>query len=87
MRSETTPAFWKEYSKLDPSLKASARKAYSIWHNNPFHPSLRFRCIDAQNNIWSARISKSHRAVCVFEDDTAIWFWIGKHDDYEDFYG
>jgi len=87
MKSHTSPEFWKEYSKLDPSLKKAANKAYSVWHANHFHPSLRFKCINPGLNIWSARISKGYRAVCVVEDDTAIWFWIGNHDDYEKFFG
>lgn len=86
MRSETSPEFWKEYSKLDSNLKKAAQKAYAIWHQNPFHPSLRFKCIDSKENIWSARISKGYRTLCVIEADTAIWFWIGTHDGYERFY-
>lgn len=87
MRSYTTPEFWKEYYKLDSNLRDVARKAYSIWHKNHFHPSLRFKCINSKENIWSARISKGYRALCVIENETAIWFWIGNHDDYEEFFG
>lgn len=86
MRSRTTPEFWKEYDSLDASLKKAARKAYSLWHENAFHPSLRFKCINSAANVWSARISKGYRALCVVDDDTAIWFWIGKHDDYEKYF-
>ncbi len=87
MKSETTPEFWTEYAKLDEDLKKAARKAYSLWTENHFHPSLRFKCINSDENIWSVRISRSHRALCVTEADTAIWFWIGKHDDYEMYFG
>lgn len=83
MNSETTPDFWKEYAKLDSSLKRSARKAFLLWRDNPFHPSLRFKCVNSNKNIWSVRISKSHRALCIVIDDTAVWFWIGSHDGYE----
>lgn len=87
MKSQTSPEFWKEYSKLNSNLKKAAQKAYFIWHNNHFHPSLRFKCINHKENIWSVRVSKGYRALCVIVNDTAVWFWIGKHDDYEDFYG
>ena len=86
MKSETAPEFWVEYFKLDSNLKKAARKAYRIWHTNHFHPSLRFKCIDSRKNIWSTRISKGYRALCIIVGDTAIWFWIGKHDDYERYY-
>lgn len=87
MKSETTPEFWIEYAKLTFTLKQAARKALSFWNNNLFYPSLRFKCINSDENIWSARISKGYRALCIVEDDTAIWFWVGKHDDYERLYG
>ena len=38
MNSETTAEFWNEYAKLDSSLKRSARKAFLLWRDNPFHP-------------------------------------------------
>jgi hypothetical protein len=86
MRSHATLEFWDSYAKLSPALKRSARKAFEFWQQNPFHPSLRFKCINSNENIWSARISKGYRALCVIEDDTANWFWIGGHDDYERFF-
>ncbi len=87
MNSVTTPEFWKAYAKLNQIQKEAARKAYSFWHNNPFHPSLRFKCINTDQGIWSVRVSRSHRAVCTLVGDTAIWFWIGDHDEYEKFFG
>lgn len=86
MNSETTPEFWIAYRKLDEPLRKAAKKAFELWKENEFHPSLRFKCVDSSENIWAVRISKSHRALCVIEESTAIWFWIGNHDDYEKFY-
>lgn len=51
MKSQTSPEFWKEYSKLDAKLKQAARKAYIIWHENPFYPSLRFKCINSMKTF------------------------------------
>ncbi|HLA94792.1 MAG TPA: hypothetical protein VK612_03655 [Pyrinomonadaceae bacterium] len=81
MNSETTPEFWNEYFRLDAGLRKAARKAYAFWIDNHFHPSLRFKCVNSDENIWSVRISKGYRALCVVEDNTAIWFWIGNHDE------
>jgi hypothetical protein len=87
MRSFVLPSFWKEYRRLDPSLRPQARKAYRLWLDNPFHPSLRFKCINDAENIWAVRVSRGHRAVAVVDGDAATWFWIGSHDDYERFFG
>jgi hypothetical protein len=31
-----------------------ARKAYGLWAENPFHPSLHFKCVNSEENIWSS---------------------------------
>lgn len=87
MKSVTLPSFWAEYRSLDKNLRHSARKAYQLWSENPFHPSLRFKCIDPNENVWSVRITSSYRAVGIWETDTFIWFWIGNHDEYRRFFG
>lgn len=87
MKSETLPSFWEKYYKLNKETKNQARKAFFLWRENPFHPSLHFKCINGEENIWSARVSKSHRAIGIMDDDRLIWFWIGNHDDYENFFG
>ena len=86
MRSATLPSFWVEYRRLSDESKQSARKAYRLWTENHFHPSLHFKCINSEEGIWSVRVTRSHRAVGVLEDDTVTWFWIGSHDDYEQFF-
>jgi mRNA-degrading endonuclease RelE of RelBE toxin-antitoxin system len=86
MKSETLPSFWAEYRKLSDQTKERARKNYRLWADNPFHPSLHFKCIDSNEGIWSVRVTRSYRAVGMLEGDTVTWFWIGTHDDYEQFY-
>jgi len=86
MKSATLPSFWKTYRSLDDTIKRRARKAYRLWAQNPFHPSLRFKCINTEENIWSVRITLGCRAIGILEDDTVTWFWIGSHDDYERFF-
>lgn len=87
MKSETLPSFWEHYAKLDKRTKNQARKAYLLWKENSFHPSLHFKCINSEENIWSVRISKGYRAIGVLDNDTVTWFWIGDHDDYEKYFG
>ncbi len=42
---------------LDADPRQSARKAYRLWAENPFHPSLRFKCINQNENIWTNFVS------------------------------
>lgn len=87
MNFETLPSFWDAYRKLDRNLKSRAKKAYRLWHEDPFHPSLRFKCINREENIWAARITLGYRALGIMDGDTVTWFWVGSHDEYERFFG
>lgn len=87
MKSATLPAFWKADEKLGGNIKDRARKSFRLWAENPFHPSLHFKCINAEEDIWSVRISLDVRAIGVLEKETVTWFWIGTHDEYERFFG
>jgi hypothetical protein len=87
MNSATLPSFWEAYRSLDEQTRLRAQRAYQLWADNPFHPSLRFKCINSRENIWSARVSLAVRAVGVMDGDTVTWFWIGSHDEYERFFG
>jgi hypothetical protein len=86
MKSATLPSFWTEYRQQNISVRERAQKAYRLWAENPFHPSLHFKCISSEEGIWSVRVTRSHRALGVLEGDTVTWFWIGSHDEYERFY-
>ena len=86
MKSAALPSFWTAYESLNEEIKRRARKAYHLWKQDPFHPSLHFKCINREENIWSVRITLAYRAVGILEGDTVTWFWIGSHDDYEHFF-
>ena len=86
MKSATLPSFWGAYQILDESTKRAARKAYRLWAENPFHPSLHFKCVNAEEDIWAVRITLGHRAVGVMEGGVVTWFWVGAHDEYERFF-
>jgi hypothetical protein len=83
MKSATLPSYWSTYEKLDRVTKERAWKAFALWAENPFHPSLRFKNVNPQEGTWSVRITRGIRALGKMKDDTVTWFWIGSHDDYE----
>jgi len=51
MKSATLPSFWKAYISLDKSIKQRVRKAFNLWSQNPFHPSLHFKCINREEDF------------------------------------
>jgi hypothetical protein len=86
MKSSALPSFWTCYRQLDKTVQRRVKKAYQLWADNPYHPSLRFKCINDQENVWSVRITRGYRALAVWEGGTVTWFWIGHHKEYERFF-
>ena len=83
MRAKATLKFWKLYAALPPEMQRQARKAYLLWKADPDHPSLRFKRVDEEEPIYSARVNRDYRVLGVLEGDTVIWFWIGDHEEYD----
>ena len=83
MKSQVLPSFWEAYSVLLESAKKAARKAFFLWRENPFHPSLHFKCVNPEERVWSVRITLGYRALGILEGDIVTWFWIGGHGEYE----
>jgi len=71
------------FDRLQPRVKAAAIKAYRLWKTNPGHPSLQFKKVGQVDPIYSARVTKDCRAVAWIQDDTAVWYFIGTHAEYD----
>lgn len=82
MISRTTPKFWRLFDELPAQVQDQAKKAFTIWRENPAHPSLHFKLVDKAGPLFSVRVDIRHRAVGLLRDDTITWMWIGSHDDY-----
>ena len=80
---KTRPAFWRAYSSLAPTIKERAREVYQLFLKNPDHPSLRFKKLQARDDIWSVRINEQYRAVGIRAGDTIEWIWIGTHNEFD----
>lgn len=83
MKSRINDDFLKAYRRLPNEVREQARKAYRLFRDNPQHPSLNFKPVHPSQPIYSARISRSYRAIGVRVEDEIIWFWIGSHADYD----
>jgi len=65
MQSHTTQRFRKAFEQLPPAVQETARKAYSLWQQDPQHRSLQFKQIHSTKPIYSVRVSRGWRAVGV----------------------
>ncbi|BAZ31611.1 hypothetical protein NIES4074_40840 [Cylindrospermum sp. NIES-4074] len=83
MKSKTTVQFRNLFANLPQQVQQQARVAYRQFKQDPQHPSLRFKQVHPTLPIYSARISKSYRAVAVRNESGIVWFWIGTHADYD----
>ncbi|MEG3904085.1 hypothetical protein QUB19_16685 [Microcoleus sp. B4-C5] len=83
MKSRTTAEFRKSFAALPKQVQEQTREAYRQFKENPSYPSLRFKKVHPELPIYSARISNNYRAVGQLDGDTAIWFWVGSHAEYD----
>lgn len=80
MKSKASRRFWQGYRELPPEIQTLSVKQYRLWRQDPRHPSLHFKKV---GTYWSCRVTDAYRALAVVEGDTALWFWIGTHREYE----
>jgi hypothetical protein len=79
-QSRTFARYWQRYDELPTEIQRQADKQYSLFAENPFHPSLRLKAVGP---YWSVRVSESHRALALRKGDVFYWFWIGPHNEYD----
>ncbi len=53
MKSELNPDFVGLFQQLPDRVKRTARKNYKLWQDNPSHPSLEFKEVNQEDQIWS----------------------------------
>ena len=83
MESHTSARFRAAFRELPEEVQESAKRAYSMWKSNPYHPGLQFKQIHSEQHIFSARVGKGWRAVGLRFETRMLWFWIGSHADYD----
>jgi len=84
MQSKLTRQFRVLYKALPASIRSAAVNSYQLWRNNPKHPSLHFKPVEPKRlHVWSVRVTADYRALALVEHNTATWFWIGTHKDYD----
>jgi hypothetical protein len=87
VNSQLTQDFLDCFAKLPDGVKEQARRSYQMWRDNPAHPSLHFKPIHGQENVYSVRVGLGWRVLGLREGNTISWFWIGSHADYDTLIG
>jgi hypothetical protein len=80
VKHEASPRFWRHYDALPAEVQEFARDTFALLKTNPRHPSLRLKRVGA---FWSVRVGANFRALARDSDDALVWFWIGRHDEYD----
>lgn len=83
MNPFTVKSYWKSYNELPKKIQRDADRKFDLWKQNPFHPSLNFKCVNTEYNIWSVRVTMDYRALAIRNEKSVIWYWIGDHNKYE----
>jgi len=66
---------------------ACARRAYSLFLQNPAHPSLRFKKTGRLRPRLVRADHEQYRAVGERRGDTISWVWIGTHNEFDNLFG
>jgi plasmid maintenance system killer protein len=83
MKSRITRAYRRALAGLPTNVRRQAANAYRRFRADPNHPSLHFKKVHPSLPIYSARINDDYRVVGQMRGDAIVWFWIGKHEEYE----
>jgi hypothetical protein len=76
----TNPDFWNHYEKLPKLIQGIADKNFKLLKTDPHHPSLKLKKV---NEFFSVRIGLKYRALGIGVPEGILWFWIGKHSEYD----
>jgi hypothetical protein len=81
MKSSTTPDFWVAYQVLPERVRNLARKTYRLWQENRgIH-----LCTGNSSRLvcGQSAFGLQYRALARVRGDTAYWFWIGSHNEFD----
>jgi hypothetical protein len=92
-RNVRTDEFRKLFERLPSRIQNLARLAYQRFLQDPGHNSLRRHELEDSDKgrhrkgSISFSITLQYRAICVIDEGVNVWYWIGNHNDYENFIG
>lgn len=82
MRTETTPRFDREYTRLPQHIQARVDKQFALLLSDPRHPSLRIRKMKGWRDIWEGHVTQNCCFTFNIVGDIYIFRRIGTHNIY-----
>jgi hypothetical protein len=88
-----TRQFKEMFARLPKPIQELAKAAFRQFRANPDHPSLcRHPLEDTdkgrhRTGSFSVSITMKYRAIYAVDGTVNAWYWIGSHNDYENFIG
>jgi mRNA interferase RelE/StbE len=61
--------FTKSFRKLPQQIKEKAAKAFSLFDEDPRHPSLHIKKMQGYKDVWEGRIDRGYRFTFHYEQD------------------
>jgi len=80
VRHRASAKFWEFHAQLPEEVQRLADENYQLLKADPHHPSLYFKKV---GRMWSVRVGIHYRAVAVEDGADIVWFWIGRHGEYD----
>ena len=87
-RYKAAEEYWKNFHELPSKQKESVRKAWKVFKNDPFHPSLKAHKIhklssEARHTIYSVVVEANLRVIFMIQEDLVYTLDVGNHDVYK----
>ena len=92
-RNRRTKTFRDQFEKLPESIRKLAKEAFKAFQRDEFSPALRNHELEDskkgrhQKGSRAVSVTFRYRAIYVSDDNVNEWYWIGSHEDYNDFTG
>jgi hypothetical protein len=92
-RNCRTRQFKEMFARLPRHVQELATAAFRLFRANSDHPSLRRHSLEDtdkgrhRSESFSVSITLQYRAIYTVDGDVNVWYWVGSHNDYENFIG
>ena len=88
-----TGRFKEQLNLLPTHIQEAAQSAFDAFVKNPNDPTLNRHELDDtktgrhRNGSFAVSVTRRYRAIYVDDHGTHVWYWIGSHEDYNNFAG
>jgi hypothetical protein len=88
-----TKSFRELFEAIPAEVREIAAAAFRQFQADPDHPSLRRHQLkdtgrgNHRPGSFSVSVTKKYRAIYFVDGETNVWYWIGSHNDYDNYTG